>query len=255
MADGEMSFWDHLEVLRWSIFRVIIALALVFVAAFVAMPSIFDAVILAPTGSDFFMYKALGGVFSSDFNIDIININVTTPFFTHMKTALWLSLIIVFPYLLVELWLFVKPALYSNEKKGIRAALLGVALLFYAGCAVGYCMVFPLTFRFLAGYHIGSGIATQISLDSYISTFLSIIFVMGLVFEIPVLAWVLSQFGIINKELLRKYRRHAIVVLLILAAVITPTGDPFSLAVVFCPIYLLYELSIAIVRPAQKEKY
>ena len=253
MADGQMSFWDHLEVLRWSIFRVLIALVVVFVAAFVAMPSIFDAVILAPANGDFFMYKALGALFPGDFKVDIININVTTPFFTHMKTSLWLALIVVFPYLLVELWMFVKPALYPKEKKGIRAALLGVATLFYMGCAVGYLLVFPLTFRFLAGYHIGTDIVTQIALDSYISTFLSIIFVMGLVFEIPVLAWVLSSFGIINKELLRRYRRHAIVVLLILAAVITPTGDPFTLAVVFCPIYLLYELSIAIVKPAPKE--
>lgn len=245
-----MSFWDHLEVLRWSIFRILGVLLVLFIVAFAVMPSIFDGFILAPTKGDFFIYKALGAVFKGDFNIDIININVTAPFFTHMRTAFLLALLVACPYILFEAWLFIKPALYSSEKKGIGAAFVGVAVLFYVGCAVGYLLVFPFTFRFLAGYHIGEGILTQISLNSYISTFISIIFVMGLVFELPVLAWVLSEFGILNKEILRKYRRYAIVILLVLAAVITPTGDPFTLMVVFLPIYLLYELSILIVRPA-----
>ncbi len=251
---GEMTFWDHLEVLRWSIFRTLGVLLILFIAAFALMPSLFDAAILAPTTGDFFVYKWLGGIFTGDFKIDIVNINVTAPFFTHMRTAFLLALVVGFPYLLVEVWLFVRPALYKNEKKGMGAALLAVALLFYLGCAVGYLAIFPLTFRFLAGYHIGTGILTQISLNSYISTFVSIIFIMGLVFELPVLAWVLSKFGIVNKEMLKKYRRYAIVVLLILAAVITPTGDPFTLAVVFLPLYLLYEVSIAVVRPAPKEE-
>ena len=257
MADGqEMTFWDHLEVLRWSIIRVLAVVLVLFIAAFILMPTIFDSAILAPTTGDFFLYRAFGKIFPGDFKIDIVNINVTAPFFTHMKTSFLLALVVGFPYLLVELWLFVKPALYTNEKKGMGGALLAIALLFYLGCAVGYLVVFPLTFRFLAGYHIGTGILTQISLNSYISTFVSIIFIMGLVFELPVLAWVLSKFGIVNKPLLKKYRRHAIVVLLVLAAVITPTGDPFTLMVVFLPLYLLYEISILVVRdaPASEEE-
>ncbi len=251
MSNGEMTFWDHLEVLRWSIFRTLGAILILFIAAFAVMPSLFDAVILAPTTGEFFVYKWLGGIFTGDFKIDIVNINVTAPFFTHMRTAFLLALVVGFPYLLVEVWLFVKPALYKNEKRGMGFAMLAVALLFYIGCAVGYLLVFPLTFRFLAGYHIGTGILTQISLNSYISTFVSIIFIMGLVFELPVLAWVLGKFGIVNKGLLRKYRRYAIVILLILAAVITPTGDPFTLMVVFLPIYLLYEVSILVVPAAE----
>ena len=248
MADGrEMTFWDHLEVLRWSLFRTLGVVLVLFIAAFVLMPSIFDSAILAPTTGDFFVYKWLGGIFSGDFKVDIVNINVTAPFFTHMRTSFLMALVVGFPYLLVEVWLFVKPALYSNEKKGMGAAMLAVAFLFYLGCAVGYLVVFPLTFRFLAGYHIGTGILTQISLNSYISTFISIIFIMGLVFELPVLAWVLGKFGIVNKQLLRKWRRYAIVALLVLAAVITPTGDPFTLSVVFLPLYLLYEVSILVV--------
>ena len=248
-----MTFWDHLEVLRWSILRTLIALMVLFLAAFAVMPSLFDSVILAPTTGEFFVYKWLGGLFTGDFKIDIVNINVTAPFFTHMRTAFLMALVVGFPYLLVEVWLFVKPALYKNEKKGMGLAMLAVALLFYLGCAVGYLLIFPLTFRFLAGYHIGTGILTQISLNSYISTFVSIIFIMGLVFELPVLAWVLSKFGLVNKQMLRKYRRHALVILLILAAVITPTGDPFTLTVVFLPLYLLYEVSIAVVRNAPSE--
>lgn len=250
MSSGEMTFWDHLEVLRWSIFRTLGAILILFIAAFAVMPSLFDAVVLAPTTGEFFVYKWLGGIFTGDFKIDIVNINVTAPFFTHMRTAFLLALVVGFPYLLVEVWLFVKPALYKNEKRGMGFAMLAVALLFYIGCAVGYLLVFPLTFRFLAGYHIGTGILTQISLNSYISTFVSIIFIMGLVFELPVLAWVLGKFGLVNKSLLRRYRRYAIVILLILAAVITPTGDPFTLMVVFLPIYLLYEVSILVVPAA-----
>lgn len=248
MAEREMSFWDHLEVLRHSIFRILIVVAVAFVALFAVMPSVFDSVILGPANSDFSTYRLLGGLFGDRFDVQIININVTTPFFTHMKVSFYAALLLMFPYLLFELWLFVAPALYPKEKTSVRAAFSGVAVLFYVGCAVAYFFIFPFTFRFLAGYQISEGIPSQISLDSYMSTFFSIIFLMGLVFEIPVLAWLLSKIGVLKKEMLRKYRKHAIVVLLILSAIITPTGDPFTLAVVFLPVYLLYELSILIVK-------
>ena len=127
MSDNsEMSFWDHLEVLRWSFFRVLIALVVVFLIAFAFMPHIFDSVILSPSKSDFFVYTWLSGLFPPGFNIDIININVTTPFFTHMKVSLWMSLLLIFPYLLFEIWLFVAPALYDGEKKSVKLAFLGV---------------------------------------------------------------------------------------------------------------------------------
>ncbi len=251
---GEMSFWDHLEVLRWSFIRILAVVLVLFIAAFIVMPSIFDSFVLAPSKGDFFVYRWLGGIFKGDFDIPIININVTTPFFTHMRTAFLLALVAAVPYILAEIWLFIKPALYKSEQKGVSLAMIGVSGLFYLGCAVGYLLVFPLTFRFLAGYNIGTGIQTQIALNSYISTFISIIFIMGLVFELPVLAWLLSALGLINKSILRKYRKYAIVILLVLAAIITPTGDPFTLMVVFLPIYLLYELSILIVRPESKEE-
>lgn len=259
----QMTFWDHLEVLRWSLFRVAIALFVLIVACFIAMPHIFDSFILGPTTSDFFVYRWLaslgkgGGAlvpdFSADFKVDIININVASQFLTHISTSFWLALVLVFPYLIYEIWSFLKPALYENEEKGVRRAFFMGTILFFTGCAVGYISVFPLTFRFLTGYVVGEHITNQISLNSYMNNFLGIVFVMGIVFEIPILAWILSKMGLINKTMLRNYRSYAVVVLLVLAALITPSGDPFTLSIVFLPLFLLYELSILIVRPEAKE--
>jgi len=256
-GNDEMTFWGHLEVLRWSIMRVGIALVVCMIGCFVAMPHIFDSFILGPTSSDFFLYKWLSGLhgargifpdFSRDFSVDIININVASQFTTHISTSFWLALVIVFPYLIYEIWKFISPALFQDEKKNVRIAFFFGTFMFYLGCAVGYGVVFPFTFRFLTEYQVSTEIVNQISLNSYMGNFLMMVFVMGLVFEIPLLAWVLSAIGVVNKDFLKKYRRHAVVVLLILAAVITPTGDPFTLMVVFLPLYLLYELSIKVVR-------
>ena len=261
-----MTFWDHLEVLRWSIFRVAIALFIVIVGCFIAMPHIFDSFILGPTDGDFFLYRWLsfgggGGNgmfmpdFSSDFHVDIININVASQFLTHITTSFWMSLVIVFPYLIYEIWKFLKPALYENEEKSVKAAFGFGTILFFIGCAIGYCVIFPVTFRFLTGYTVGNSITNQISLNSYMSNFLTLVFVMGVVFEIPMLAWVLSRMGLLYKDTLRSVRRYAVVVLLVLAALITPSGDPFTLSLVFLPLYILYELSIAVVRkrPVEEE--
>ena len=268
-ANQEMTFWDHLEALRWTIFRVLIALAVLVVGCFIAMPHIFDPFILGPTKGDFFVYRWFGLLGSggsghssmlmpdlgnTDFNVDIININVATQFLTHITTSFWVSLVLVFPYLIYELWKFVKPALFPNEQKSVRAAFGFGTLLFYLGCAVGYCLVFPLTFRFLTQYTIGDLVVNQISLNSYMSNFLTIIFVMGLVFEMPMLAWILSSLGLLKKSFLREYRSYAVVILLVLAAVITPSGDPFTLAVVFLPLFLLYELSILVVKDDEPEE-
>lgn len=253
---GAMSFWDHLEELRWSIFHMLIAVFVCMVATFIAMPFIFDDFILGPTRSDFFLYRwfsSIGGgkffVFDNpDFAVDIININVASQFMTHISTSFWLALVFAFPFVLYEIWKFIKPALFPNEIKHVRTAFSAGTFMFYLGCAVGYVLVFPFTFRFLTEYRLGSSIENQINLSSYISIFLMLIFVMGLIFEMPLLAWILSKLGILHKEFLKKYRRHAVVLLMVLSAFITPSGDPFTLMVVFIPLYLLYELSIKVVR-------
>ena len=267
LQDGqEMTFWDHLETLRWAIFRVLGVLLVLIVGCFIAMPHIFDTFVLGPTTSDFFIYKwfaSLSGAVhakgivpdfgDSSFSVDIININVATQFMTHITTSFWFSLVLVFPYLIYEIWKFIKPALFPNEQWGVRVAFLFGTVLFFIGCAVGYCLVFPLTFRFLTQYTIGEMVTNQISLNSYMANFLTIIFVMGVVFEIPMVAWILSQMGLLHKGFLKEYRRVAIVALLVLAAMITPSGDPFTLAVVFLPLYMLYEISILVVKPDEPD--
>lgn len=247
MSAEEMSFWDHLEALRWCLFRVVIALVVLLLGCFFAMPHIFDAFILGPTRSDFFVYRLLGFAYGPAQDVQIININVASQFLTHISTSLWVALLLVFPYLMYQIWVFVKPALYPREIKGVGRSFVWGTALFYTGCAVGYLVVFPIIFRFLTQYRIGDLVVNQISLNSYMGNFLGLIFIMGLVFEMPVLAALLGRLGLIDKALLRSWRRYAVVVLLVLAALITPTGDPFTLMVVFVPLYLLYELSIMMV--------
>ncbi len=255
-----LSFWEHLEELRWALFRVAIALFIAFIGVFAVMPRIFDGFILGPTTSDFFLYRifasAGGGIpFLPDFgdagfSVDIININVASQFMTHISTSFWMALVLVFPYFIYQVWGFIRPALFPEEIRNIRLAFLLGTGMFYIGCLVGYGVVFPFTFRFLVEYQVSANVINQINLNSYVSMFITMIFIMGIVFELPLLAWILSKLGLIYKETLKNLRRYAVVVLLILSAVITPTGDPFTLSLIFVPLYLLYEFSIMIVANA-----
>ena len=250
--DDNMSFWDHLEVFRGTLFRVFGVLLAFMIIYFFIMKLFFNDFVLGPTSSDFFLYKLIP-YFKSDFHVDIININVASQFMTHVTTSFWFALVTAFPFLMWELWRFVSPALYNNEKRPIRFAFTFGTGMFYLGCVIGYCIVFPFTFRFLTEYELSADITNQISLNSYMGTFLMMIFVMGIVFELPLLIWVLSRIGLVTKQMLRKYRRHAIVALMLLAAIITPSGDPFTLTVVFVPLYLLFELGIVLARNEKKD--
>jgi sec-independent protein translocase protein TatC len=165
-----------------------------------------------------------------------------------MSTSLWLGLVVGFPFCIYQVYLFVKPALHNQERQNTGWAFLFGNLLFYMGIAVGYLMVFPLTLRFLAGYEISSYIENSVSLDSYMDSFLMLCFIMGLVFELPLLSWLLSKLGILRRKFFVQFRKHAIVILLITAAVITPSSDPFTLLVVFLPIYALWEISALVVK-------
>lgn len=244
----DKSFWDHLDDLRACLIRVLAVFVVLLVGCFIALPYIFDPVILGPSRGDFFVYRALGFLYGPTHDVHIININVASQFLTHMTTSLWMALLLVFPYLMYQIWVFVKPALYPNELKGVKTAFASGTGLFYLGCAVGYLVVFPITFRFLTQYRVSELIDNHISLNSYMGIMISMVFVMGLVFELPSLSWMLGKLGVINRGLLKSWRRYAVVILLALAAVITPTGDPFTLMVVFLPLYLLYELSIIVVK-------
>ena len=253
-SDGEMTFWDHLEILRWALFRVLAVFFVVFIVVLWAMPTVFDRFVLGPTSDDFFVYRLLNewthGLlgFNEGFSVRIININVASQFMTHISTSAVFAMVLTFPYLVYELWKYIRPALFDHEVRHVRMAFSGGTVMFYLGCAVGYLLVFPFTFRFLAEYELSANIENQINLQSYINNFTMLIMVMGIVFEMPLMAWLLSNLGLVRKSMLREYRRHAIVVLLVLSAFITPSGDPFTLSLVFVPLYLLYEASIVVVR-------
>jgi len=169
-----------------------------------------------------------------------------------MSASFWLALVLTCPYLVFEVWRFVRPALYENEKKNVKWVFLFGTVMFFIGCLVGYAIVFPITLRFFATYELSSTIVNQISLDSYMDNFITLIFIMGLVFELPLLSWFLSQLGLLKRSFFNKYRRYAIVGILILAAFITPSGDPFTLMVVFLPLYVLYEISALFVKSDKK---
>lgn len=255
---SEMSFWGHLDALRSVLWKAAVVLLVCVVGFFAIMPDLFDSVILAPCRGDFVLYRLFERItrmfpmmpqFSSEgFHVELINIQLASQFFIHMSTSFWLALVCSCPVLLYLLWTFVKPALYENEVRGVRWAFSLGTLMFFIGVAVGYYVVFPVTLRFLAEYQVSALVPNQISLDSYMDTFVTMLFVMGLVFELPLVAWTLGAIGILHRDMLRKYRRHAIVALLVAAAFITPTGDPFTLMIVFLPLYLLYELSIFFVK-------
>ena len=184
---------------------------------------------------------------TADFQVELINIKLASQFFIHMSSSFWLGLVLTFPIVLYLLWTFVAPALYPKERRGVKTAFVIGCLMFFLGVAVGYFVVFPVTLRFLADYHVSQLVPNQISLDSYMDTFLMLIFVMGIIFELPLLAWLLGSLNVLHRSFFKTYRRHAVVALLVLAAIITPTGDPFTLMVVFLPIYLLYEVSAYLV--------
>ena len=254
----ELTFWDHLDELRRVLFRIIGVWFVLAVGYFIAMPYLFDHVILAPCHNDFIFYHLLRDIgqafdltddfFTREFKVKLVNINLAAPFFIHMSTAFWMSVVTATPYLFFEIWRFIRPALYPNERKGVRKALTIGTVMFFIGVLLGYFMVYPLTLRFLSTYQLSVEIENQISLNSYIDNFMMLVLCMGLAFELPLVTWLLSLLGLVNKSFLRKYRRHAIVLIVIAAAVITPTGDPFTLSIVAIPLYLLYEMSILMIK-------
>lgn len=264
--DKELTFWDHLDELRKVLIRVLCVWFVLGVVYFASMPYLFDKVVLAPCNNDFIIYDLLRYIgerfqleddfFTQDFHVKLVNINLAAPFLIHMSTAFWMSVVTAAPYLFYEIWRFVSPALYPHEMRGVRKAMLIGTAMFFVGVLIGYFMVYPLTLRFLSTYQLSSLIENQISLNSYIDNFMMLILCMGLAFELPLVTWLLSLLGIVHRQLLRKYRRHAVVVIVIVAAIITPTGDPFTLAVVAIPLYLLYELSILMIKdkPAEVEE-
>lgn len=258
---NEMTFWEHLDELRKVLFRSVIVVLILMTIIFVNKRFVFDTIIFAPINSDFILYEwfrelsvwlKIPSIAPDPFSLSLINIELSSQFFTHVNVSMTLAFILSVPFILYQLWTFIKPGLYEKEKRAINNAFGFAAILFFIGVLVGYFFVFPLTVRFLGTYQVSDLVVNQISLKSYISMFTWLILIMGIIFEMPALASILSRMGIISKTLLKKYRRHAFVILIILAAIITPSGDAFTLFVVGTPLYLLYEFSILISRDINK---
>lgn len=259
--DKPMTFWDHLEVLRGVIFRILAVALAGFIAAFCFKEPLFK-LILAPSHPDFIFYRWLQSAASlfgastiglTDFNVDMFSSTLTAQFMIHMKMAFYISLIVILPYTLYLLFGFISPALHSNERKSSTKVIVWSYLLFMMGIALDYLIVFPLAFRFLGTYQVSADIPNMITLESYTDLLITLTLLMGVLFELPILAWLLGRLGIIDDVFMKRYRRHAVVAILVIAAVITPTTDVFTLAIVTLPIYLLYEASIFIVRPKSKK--
>ena len=238
------SFWEHLDELRSRLIRMLILLALVTVVAFLLKEQLFN-IVLAPRSSDFVTYRLMG---VSAFSIQLINTGLTEQFMVHMRTAMFTGLLVTSPYIIYELFRFVSPGLYDNERRYAFQLVGSAYVMFVIGLLLNYFLIFPLTVRFLGTYQVSTDVMNMLTLQSYIDTLIGMSFMMGVLFELPVVCWLMGRMGIINAQLMSSYRRHAIVSILILAAIITPTTDVFTLFVVALPIWMLYELSILVVK-------
>ena len=252
-TDTTQSFWEHLDDLRACLIKVVVVVVALGITAFVFKEQLF-AVILGPQENDFITYRLLDklaglwGETTKPFTVELINTGLARQFTAHMTAAMYAAVLCASPYILYQLFRFVSPALYARERHYALRVMPGAFVMFMVGLLLGYFVIFPLTFRFLGTYHVSGEVSNLISLQSYISTFVMMSLLMGLLFELPVLCWLLARMGLLTAPAMCRYRRHAIVAILILSAVITPTSDAFTLSLVALPVYLLYELSIVIVK-------
>ncbi len=244
MTQEDLTFWGHLDVLRAYIIRVIAVTVVCGVMAFSAKEWVFD-IVLAASRFDFVTYRLIN---AEPFEIGVVNIGLTEQFMIHLKTALYFGILAASPYILYALYKFIAPALYLQEKYYAFRIVFSGYIMFILGTLVNYFVIFPLTVRFLGTYQVSTDIHNMLSLQSYMDTLMMMSLVFGVVFEIPVISWLLALFGLLKAEWMVHYWRHALVAIVIIAAIITPTGDIFTLTIVSLPIWMLYELSILIVR-------
>jgi sec-independent protein translocase protein TatC len=264
--DKEMSFWEHLEELRWHLFRAVLVLFLLAIGAFIMRQFIFDNIILAPKNPEFFTYKILcqlgnflrvDSLCLGDVDLQIINIQMAGQFTTHLYISFITALVVAFPYIIWEIWSFVRPALLPKEKKYSRGAVFYSTVLFVIGMLFSYYLIVPLTINFFATYQVSESVANTITLSSYISTVVSVTLATGLVFELPIFVFFLTKVGIITPKFMKKNRKYVLIILLTIAAIITPP-DVASQILVTIPLMGLYEFSILVSarvvksRPAEK---
>lgn len=251
--NGLMTFGEHLEALRKMLFRIIAVASCLGIIIFCAKDTTFG-LLLAPGDNHFITYRAIemlanrvGVDFHFNvFHVQLINTELSSQFMTHMATSLYLALLFASPYVVIELYRFIAPALYGNERRHSVSVSVAIYVLFMLGVLMSYYVLFPFALRFLGTYQVSESVVNQINLSSYVSTFITLTLLMGLVFQIPVVSNFLAKFGILSSAFMKHYRRHAIVLIAVVAAIITPP-DVFTCCMVMVPMYGLYELSILIV--------
>jgi sec-independent protein translocase protein TatC len=262
-GEKEMTFLDHLEELRWHIIRSVIAILAFTIFAFIEVKWIFNNIILAPAKSDFLTWRALCrlGQLSgtedllciSDIPLELQSRYMTGQFTITIVAALVLGLVFAFPYVIWELWRFIKPGLRVKERKNSTGVVSAVSFLFISGISFGYYVIAPLMVYVMVNYRISDMITNQFDITSYVTTVVALVFGTGLLFQLPVVIYFLSKIGMVTPKFLRQYRKHSIVVILIIAAIITPP-DPLSQTLIFIPLYMLFEISILISARVERKK-
>lgn len=262
--EGEMSFFEHLEVLRWHLIRSAIAVVVFMGIAWANFDFIFDTIIMGPKSKDFFTYRmmcALGERLNlgedfciDDIPIEIINIQMAGQFTLQMNASLLIGILVGFPYLLYEIWRFIKPALSEIEKKSATGFVFYATILFMIGVLFGYYVITPLSIKFLANWQVSPDITNQITTTSYLSTVATITIGAGIIFELPIVIFILSKIGIMTPQFMRASRRYAVIIILVISAIVTPTPDAMTLLAVAFPMLVLYELSIILSGRVYKNK-
>lgn len=256
--EEQMSFWEHLDVLRIMLLRVGVVIVACGVVAFLFKDEVFG-IVLAPRSDSFVTYRLFDALSravmpstgADDFSVQLINTGLSAQFMIHMKTSVWVGCLLASPYVLYSLFRFVSPALRANEQRHAVRFVGGGYALFMLGVAVSYFLIFPFTFKFLGTYQVSADVTNMITLQSYVGTLMTLSLMMGLVFELPLLCWTLGRMGLLSADTMRHYRKHAVIIILVVAAIITPTSDVFTLTLVALPMWLLYEVGVLLV-PRQK---
>lgn len=261
-GEKEMSFLEHLEELRWHVIRSLVAVIIFMIGAFFTAPWIFENIIFAPARVDFPTFKWLcklgdlvgsEGLCVKEIPFKVQSRNMTGQFTMHLMSSFILGFIIAFPYVMWEVWRFIKPGLQIKERKYSRGAVGSVSVLFFLGVTFGYFVIAPWMVYFLANYSISDMIVNEFDITSYVSTVVMLVLGSGLLFQLPVVIYFLTKIGIVTPEFLRKYRKHSIIIILIVAAIVTPP-DPLSQMLITIPLYLLFEISILISASVAKRK-
>lgn len=261
--EAEMSFFDHLEALRWHLVRSAIAIVIFTIGAFAYYDFIFDKIIMGPAKTDFWTYRMLcklgdylhrDGFCIDKININLINTEMAGQFTLQINSALLIGVTLGIPYLLWEIWRFIKPALHEKERKAASGFVFYATFLFVIGILFGYYIITPMSVNFLSGYTVSDKIQNLFSIDSYLSSVATLTLASGIVFQLPILVYVLSSLSILTAAVMRSGRRYAIVIILVIAAVITPTPDMLTMIVVSLPLFVLYEVGIVVASLVDKRR-